>query len=130
MLVNIGSGVSILQIIGPSKYKRVAGTMIGGGTLLGLARLLIGVSDFDSIVELSKKGSMENVDLLIKDIYHNTEDEQGDLPASSFGKVCGTEAPARKEDIARSLIAMIVHNIAQMSVLVAKRVEVERYLWI
>ncbi len=39
------------------------------GTLLGLARLLIGVTDFDSIVELSKKGSIESIDLLIKDIY-------------------------------------------------------------
>lgn len=86
--------------------------MIGGGTLLGLARLLIGVSDFDSIVELSKKGSIGNVDLLIKDIYHNPETESGDLSASSFGKVCGSDEPARKEDIARSLIAMIVHNIA------------------
>lgn len=74
ILVNIGSGVSILQVIGPSKYQRVAGTMIGGGTLLGLARLLIGVSDFDSIVQLSQKGSIGNVDLLIKDIYQNTEE--------------------------------------------------------
>lgn len=54
---------------GPTDYARVTGTMIGGATLLGLARLLIGVTDFDSIVELSKKGQVENVDLMIKDIY-------------------------------------------------------------
>lgn len=69
ILVNIGSGVSILQVGGPTDYARVTGTMIGGATLLGLARLLIGVTDFDSIVELSKKGQVENVDLMIKDIY-------------------------------------------------------------
>jgi len=35
-------------------YERVSGTMIGGGTLLGLANLLTGVNDFDRIIELSK----------------------------------------------------------------------------
>ena len=32
MVVNIGSGVSILQIDSPTHFKRISGTMIGGGT--------------------------------------------------------------------------------------------------
>lgn len=43
--------------------------MIGGGTLLGLANLLTGVNDFDTILEMSKRGDNSNVDLLVKDIY-------------------------------------------------------------
>ena len=35
MLVNIGSGVSILSVQGPDDYKRVYGTSLGGGTFLG-----------------------------------------------------------------------------------------------
>lgn len=35
MLVNIGSGVSILSVRGPDDYKRVYGTSLGGGTFLG-----------------------------------------------------------------------------------------------
>lgn len=64
--------------------------MIGGGTLLGLANLLTGVNDFDSICDLSSKGDNRNVDMLVKDIYGDNfpfKDLTGDLLASSFAKV-------------------------------------------
>jgi pantothenate kinase len=31
----------------------VSGTMIGGGTLVGLSNLLTGINDFDKIIEMS-----------------------------------------------------------------------------
>ena len=34
-----------------NNYERVGGTMIGGGTLLGLSNLLTGINDFDTIIE-------------------------------------------------------------------------------
>ncbi len=36
-----------------NKFERVGGTMIGGGTLLGLANLMTGVRDFDQIIEMA-----------------------------------------------------------------------------
>lgn len=51
ILVSIGSGVSIIKVLDYGKFERVAGTMIGGGTLLGLANLMTGINDFDTIVE-------------------------------------------------------------------------------
>jgi type II pantothenate kinase len=53
MLVSIGSGVSIIKVNNLSSFERVSGTMIGGGTLLGLANLLTGVKDFDEITKLA-----------------------------------------------------------------------------
>lgn len=47
ILVNVGSGVSILEVRGPSEYKRISGTSIGGGTFLGLCSLLTGSETFD-----------------------------------------------------------------------------------
>jgi type II pantothenate kinase len=47
MLVSIGSGVSIIKVSDFSTFERVSGTMIGGGTLLGLSNLLTGIKDFD-----------------------------------------------------------------------------------
>ena len=35
LLVNIGSGVSILSVRGPNQHQRVCGTSLGGGTFLG-----------------------------------------------------------------------------------------------
>ena len=69
MLVSIGSGVSIIKVNNFSSFERVSGTMIGGGTLLGLANLLTGINDFDTILSLSKQGNNNNVDMLVKDIY-------------------------------------------------------------
>ena len=90
LLVSIGSGVSIIKVEDFSRYQRVGGTMIGGGTLLGLANLLTGVNDFETILSLSKKGDNNNVDMLVRDIYGDSspfKELKGDLLASSFAKV-------------------------------------------
>lgn len=47
ILVNIGSGVSILAVRGPNDYKRISGTSLGGGTFLGLCCLLTGCTSFE-----------------------------------------------------------------------------------
>ena len=53
MLVSIGSGVSMIKVCPKGSFERVSGTMIGGGTLVGLSNLLTGINDFDTIIELS-----------------------------------------------------------------------------
>lgn len=47
ILVNIGSGVSVLAVRGPADYKRISGTSLGGGTFLGLCCLLTGCNTFE-----------------------------------------------------------------------------------
>ena len=105
--------------------------MIGGGTLLGLANLLTGVKDFDTILELSKKGDNREIDMLVRDIYgdHSPYSElSGDLLASSFAKVAFDNAGVamspkkesnkyKKEDILNSLVFMISFNIGQIAYL-------------
>ena len=49
--MTIGSGVSMIKVNDFNSYERVAGTMIGGGTLLGLSNLLTGINDFDTIIQ-------------------------------------------------------------------------------
>ena len=56
LLVNMGSGVSVLRVSGPEDFKRVGGTACGGATFLGLGRALVGCSDFDELMELASKG--------------------------------------------------------------------------
>ena len=70
MLVSIGSGVSMIKV-NPTTgaFERVSGTMIGGGTLMGLSNLLTGVNNFDEIIKYCEKGDNANVDMLVKDIY-------------------------------------------------------------
>lgn len=47
ILVNVGSGVSVLAVRGPTDYKRISGTSLGGGTFLGLCCLLTGCNTFE-----------------------------------------------------------------------------------
>jgi type II pantothenate kinase len=83
--VNVGSGISILIVNGPDEIRRETGTLIGGGnfylnsgTLLGLAKILIGMDNFDDIMKLAEKGDNKNVDLLIKDIYGGSAKNLGE----------------------------------------------------
>mgnify|MGYP002785158320 CR=1 FL=1 len=58
LLVNIGSGVSMVRVTGPgpTQYERVSGSSIGGGTFWGLCRLLTQTRDFDEMLDLSTQG--------------------------------------------------------------------------
>ena len=69
ILVSIGSGVSIIKVNAFDSFERVAGTMIGGGTLIGLSNLLTGVRDFDKIIEMASRGDHAKVDMMVRDIY-------------------------------------------------------------
>jgi type II pantothenate kinase len=47
LLVNIGSGVSIIKVDEDGAFERVSGTSLGGGTLWGLLSLLTPATSFD-----------------------------------------------------------------------------------
>lgn len=47
LLVNIGSGVSIIRVDEDGTFERVSGTSLGGGTLWGLLSLLTPATSFD-----------------------------------------------------------------------------------
>jgi type II pantothenate kinase len=47
LLVNIGSGVSIIKVDEDGTFERVSGTSLGGGTLWGLLSLLTPATTFD-----------------------------------------------------------------------------------
>lgn len=90
LLVNIGSGVSILKVDGPRSYQRVGGTSLGGGTLWGLLSLLTSAKSFDDMLEQAGHGDNANVDMLVGDIYGTDYGKIGlksTTIASSFGKV-------------------------------------------
>lgn len=52
LLVNIGSGVSILKVDADGSFERVSGTSLGGGTLWGLLSLLTPARTFDGMLEI------------------------------------------------------------------------------
>ncbi|TKY55205.1 Pantothenate kinase 2 [Spatholobus suberectus] len=133
LLVNIGSGVSMIKVDGDGKFERVSGTNVGGGTYWGLGRLLTKCESFDELLELSQKGDNRNTDMLVGDIYGGMDYSKIGLSAStiasSFGKATSEKKELedyRPEDISLSLLRMISYNIAQISYLNALRFGLKR----
>jgi len=132
LLVNIGSGVSIVKVDSDGTYERVSGTSLGGGTLWGLLSLLTPATTFDEMLALSEKGDNAAVDMLVGDIYGQDYGRLGlksTTIASSFGKVFQKgkkKKPFRPEDIARSLLYAISNNIGQIAYMNAEKYNLDR----
>uniref|UniRef100_A0A4W3GYB4 4'-phosphopantetheine phosphatase n=1 Tax=Callorhinchus milii TaxID=7868 RepID=A0A4W3GYB4_CALMI len=123
LLVNIGSGVSIVRVESEDQFERIGGSSIGGGTFWGLGALLTKTKRFDELLQLASKGQHTNVDMLVRDIYGGSYESlglTGDLIASSFGKSATTDKEFTKEDMAKSLLHMISNDIGQLACLYAK----------
>lgn len=100
LLVNIGSGVSMVKVSGPRQYERIGGTSLGGGTLWGLLSLLTGARNFEDMLKLADSGDNTAVDMLVGDIYGTGYGKIGlksTTIASSFGKVYKMKRQAERE---------------------------------
>ncbi|KAM3259233.1 hypothetical protein ACQJBY_050795 [Aegilops geniculata] len=133
LLVNVGSGVSIIKVDGHGKFQRVSGTNVGGGTYWGLGRLMTECKSFDELLELSQRGDNSTIDMLVGDIYGGLDYSKIGLSAStiasSFGKTISDNkelSDYRPEDISLSLLRMISYNIGQISYLNALRYGLKR----
>ncbi|EJF67236.1 pantothenate kinase [Dichomitus squalens LYAD-421 SS1] len=133
LLVNIGSGVSIVKVDEDGSYERVSGTSLGGGTLWGLLSLLTPATTFDEMLALSEKGNNETVDMLVGDIYGSDYSKLGlksTMIASTFGKVFKKQGRKkgtfRAEDISKSLLYAISNNIGQIAYMNAEKYNLDR----
>lgn len=142
LLVNIGSGVSIIRVDEDGSFERVSGTSLGGGTLWGLLTLLTPATTFDGnfvppygsqvtdlllialgteMLALSEQGDNATVDMLVGDIYGQDYSKLGlksTMIASSFGKVFkkdGKKVKFSAEDISKSLLYAVSNNIGQIA---------------
>ena len=128
LLCNIGTGVSIVRVNSVTEFKRVSGTALGGGTFLGLCRLLTQAKSFDDAMDLADVGDSNKVNMLVSDIYGGDLKKfglPGDFTASFFAKnVMDSSSHAREgltdSDIAKSLCTMIAQNVTQIAHLNAR----------
>lgn len=132
LLVNIGSGVSVIKVDEDGSFERVSGTSLGGGTLWGLLSLLTGARSFDEMLAFSERGDNATVDMLVGDIYGQDYSKLGlksTMIASSFGKVFKKGQEKGKfspEDISKSLLYAISNNIGQIAFMNAEKYGLDR----
>lgn len=108
LLVSLGTGTSVLHVE-EGRVERVGGTALGGGTVLGLGKLLLGVESFAELAGLAERGDRRTVDLMVGDVYRSADAPLlRDLTAASFAKLSST----RPEDLAHALMGLVGENVA------------------
>ncbi len=123
IVVSMGTGTAIVHAENGKDPKYLGGTGVGGGTLIGLSKQLIGVSDIDAIVELASEGDLSNVDLMVSDITRkDLPGMSSSLTASNFGKLSDL---ATKGDLALGLINMIFESVAMLSLFASRASGIE-----
>jgi len=125
--VSAGSGTAMIAARAPGSFEHVTGTAVGGGTLLGLARLLVGTSDPTELAALAVHGDASRVDSTLRDAIGGGV---GRLPAHAtavnFGRVPAlAEAPARA-DVAAALFTLVPQVIAVIALNAARAAGLER----
>ena len=108
IVVSMGTGTSFVKCDGDD-MKHIGGIGVGGGTLAGLARIMLNTSDIKQVAALAKQGNVRNIDLTIGDI--SAQPLPGlpmDTTASNFARA---QSDASKEDIAAGIIKMVLQSI-------------------
>ena len=119
IIVSAGSGTACI-LSKDNEFIHCSGTGIGGGTVLGLSKLLLNTSDPKEIGLLAKQGNTNGVDLIIEDVVSGPI---GLLPkdttAVNFGRVSKTEELPSREDIAAGIINLVGQTAARIATSVA-----------
>lgn len=119
VLVGFGTGTSIFAVTG-GKGMRAAGTAVGGGTITGLSRLLLGTTDFERIMDMAAKGDRSSVDLMVSDLYPDAAASPvlNTLTAANFGS--HSLDRAERDDIASAILQLVIETIAVIAIQVAR----------
>lgn len=124
LAVSMGTGTALVHSKAGGELKYLGGTGVGGGTLMGLSKLLLRADTIEHIEEYALAGDLGKVDLRIKDLTGNDTLSilSRDLTASNFGNVSDL---AGKEDIARGILNMVFETIGMVSVFASRQCGVD-----
>ena len=133
LVVSLGTGTSMVKVVN-GKIEHIGGTGVGGGTLIGLSKLLISETNYQKIDELAKKGNIQNIDLSVQDIVGG---KIGILPsnatASNFGKssLSGVEGKKlSKEDLALGICNLIGETVGGIAYFASQKYNLEKIVLI
>ena len=125
LVVSAGTGTSMIAARG-SIFGHVTGSAVGGGTLLGLSKLLLGTSHPLEIAELAAQGNPAGVDSTLQDVLGSGIGHlPSDATAVNLGRLVNLEHPS-KEDLAAGLVTLVSQVIAVIALNAAKAENLDR----
>lgn len=114
IVVSMGTGTAFIWAGSDGTIQHLGGSGIGGGTLSGLCRQMVGMDHCCQIQKLARNGDLSHVDLTIGDLSQTPEQTLSpDMTASNFGKLSEDATPA---DLAAGTINLVLQAIGTMSV--------------
>ncbi len=114
IVVSMGTGTSLIQCKGHD-IRHIGGIGLGGGTLIGLSRIMLKTDDIKQISMLAMQGDVSNVDVRIGDISPNP---LPNLPKTATASLFGNaRSNASREDIALGVITMVLQTIGSSAIL-------------
>ena len=117
VIVNLGTGTAVIEAR-KDRIIHLGGSGVGGGTILGLAKKMLSLSNFSDIMKLAASGNLEPVDLFLEDIMvMDLSFLNKKTTVSNFGKMLDT---TRSEDIALGIINMVYQVIGMVAVFAAR----------
>ena len=119
IIVSAGSGTACI-LAQDGNFMHCSGTGVGGGTVLGLSKLLLGTTDPIEIAKLAKEGDESGVDLILEDVVSGPIGElPSDTTAVNFGKISKLESEISKQDIAAGIVNLVGQTAARIATSVA-----------
>lgn len=123
IVVSLGTGTAIIhakRTADGTLTEYLGGTGVGGGTILGLSRKMLGIGSIEHLEQISEDGDLGQVDLRIKDISKSGtfKGVNENLTASNFGNLSDL---ASKKDIALGIFNMVSETVAMMSIFAARQ---------
>lgn len=123
LVVSMGTGTALVSADASGSMEYLGGTGVGGGTLVGLSKLLINAESIEHIVEYAEEGNLGNIDLRIKDI--TAKDSMSglseELTAANFGNVSDV---ANKSDVALGILNMVYETVGMVSIFASRHIGV------
>ena len=119
LVVSMGTGTALVHARGDGYMNYVGGTGVGGGTLMGLSKLLLKAETIAHIEEYAEDGELNNIDLKIRDITASDSMTSllRDMTAANFGNVSDI---ATKGDVASGIMNLVFETVGMVSVFAAR----------
>ena len=117
MVISMGTGTALVNVTS-GVINHWGGSGVGGGTMVGLSRKLLNITNIQTLMDKASKGRLGMIDLTVGDIAGGA---LVGLPetatASNFGKVSDE---ANDSDIAMAIINLVGQTIALLGISAAR----------
>ena len=122
IVVSMGTGTAMVRCEN-GKCVYLGGTGVGGGTLMGLSKLIVGMEHAGNIFELAEDGDLSKVDLQVGGITKKAlSGLASEVTAANFGNISDT---ATKADLALGTVNLVYETIGMISVFCARFTETD-----